>query len=59
VEAPTLLLCGERDIMVPDQPKFLRAIPESRIVILDNCAHYPQVDDPDRFARTVLDFLGE
>jgi 2-hydroxy-6-oxonona-2,4-dienedioate hydrolase len=59
VQAPTLLLCGERDIVVPDQPKFLRAIPDSRLVILDNCAHYPQVDDPARFVRTVLDFLGD
>jgi pimeloyl-ACP methyl ester carboxylesterase len=59
VTAPTLLLCGERDIVVPDQPRFLRSIVGSKLVILKGAAHYPQVDVPDRFISTVLDFLQE
>lgn len=59
VNAPVLLLCGERDIVVPDQYKFQRSMPQSRLVIIENAAHYPQVDAPPRFVRIVLDYLAE
>jgi 2-hydroxy-6-oxonona-2,4-dienedioate hydrolase len=57
VQAPTLLLVGERDIVVPDQPKFQRAIPNVSMVTFENAGHYPQVDHPERFAETVLEFF--
>lgn len=57
VKAPTLLLCGERDIVIPEQPGFLKNIKGSTMVVFDNAGHYPQVDNPDRFVRTVLEFL--
>jgi pimeloyl-ACP methyl ester carboxylesterase len=59
VKAPVLLLCGERDIVVPDQFKFERSMPQSKLVLFDNAAHYPQVDNPPLFVDTVAKFLAE
>ncbi|MFN8534943.1 MAG: alpha/beta hydrolase [Dehalococcoidia bacterium] len=57
VRASTLLLVGERDVVTPDQQRFLRAIPDAKLALFENAGHYPQVDDPERFVQTVLEFL--
>lgn len=32
-------------------------IPDSRFVVMENCGHWPQYEDPDTFNRIHLDFL--
>ncbi|GIW08628.1 MAG: alpha/beta hydrolase [Dehalococcoidia bacterium] len=59
IRAPTLLLVGDRDIVLPEQQRFLRAIPDVGFALIENAGHYPQVDDPARFVQTVLTFLTE
>jgi len=34
-------------------------MPGSRLVTFANSGHFPQIDDPHRFAATVLEFLDE
>ena len=60
IEAPTLLVWGRRDAMVPVRGarKLLDAVPGSRFELLDACGHCPQVEDPERLARLVLEFTG-
>ena len=56
---PTLLLWGERDPIIPTA-HGLRArerMPGSRLVTFAGSGHFPQIDDPHRFAATVLEFL--
>lgn len=34
-------------------------LPDGRFVEMDDCAHWPQWEDPDTFNRIVMDFLAE
>ena len=58
---PTLLLWGERDRIIP-VGHGLRArerMPGSRLVTFADSGHFPQIDDPHRFAAAVLEFLED
>jgi pimeloyl-ACP methyl ester carboxylesterase len=61
VGMPTLLLWGERDPIIP-AGHGLRArerMPGSRLVTFADAGHFPQIDDPHRFAASVLEFLED
>ncbi len=59
IQAPTLVLWGELDTIVPlEHARTLReAIPGSRLVVLRGAAHNPMVDRADDFNRTVSAFF--
>jgi pimeloyl-ACP methyl ester carboxylesterase len=61
VDCPVLLIAGERDVAAaPSDAAALDAVlPKSRLEILDGCGHFPMIEQADRFADLVLDFLGE
>jgi pimeloyl-ACP methyl ester carboxylesterase len=61
IEAPTLILWGERDGLVPlsDAFEFRRLIPDSRLAVLRGAAHNPMVDRPSDFNRILLRFLDD
>jgi 2-hydroxy-6-oxonona-2,4-dienedioate hydrolase len=59
VHVPTLIIAGELD-----DPEILRAvdvmaatIPGARKVIMPDCAHMPNMEQPGKFNHVVLDFL--
>src|SRR5207253_6755784 len=58
---PTLLLWGERDPIIPvgHGRRAKERMPGSRLVTFADSGHFPQLDDPHRFAATVLEFLEE
>jgi pimeloyl-ACP methyl ester carboxylesterase len=58
--APTLLVWGERDPLVPLRlaAEYERAIPDVRLVVLEGAGHVPMVERPEAFAHAVLAFLG-
>jgi pimeloyl-ACP methyl ester carboxylesterase len=58
---PTLLLWGERDPIIPagHGRRAQERMPGSRFVTFADSGHFPQIDDPHRFAATVLEFLEE
>jgi len=60
-EMPTLLLWGERDPIIPVRHghRAQERMPGSRLVTFADSGHFPQIDDPHRFAATVLEFLEE
>ena len=60
-EMPTLLLWGERDPIIPigHGHRAHERMPGSRLVTFSDSGHFPQIDDPHRFAATVLEFLEE
>jgi pimeloyl-ACP methyl ester carboxylesterase len=49
IDLPTLILWGQQDRIFP--PAYAQAfashIPDSRLAILDNCGHLPQIEYPD------------
>lgn len=59
IEAPTLIVWGERDGLVPLSHAYeMRdAIPHARLAVLRAASHNPMVDRPADFNRLVLRFL--
>jgi pimeloyl-ACP methyl ester carboxylesterase len=60
VTAPTLLIWGKEDRLVPlvYADEFTRRIPGSRLQTVDGAGHAPQVEQPERVARMVREFIG-
>jgi pimeloyl-ACP methyl ester carboxylesterase len=60
VSCPVLLVWGRHDVMVfqTGAERVLEAVPESRLVTIEDCGHCPQLECPDRLAELLLDFPG-
>lgn len=60
VANPTLILWGREDHIIPVEcgEQYRRALPNARLTVLEKCGHLPPIEQPDVFARLVLDFLG-
>ena len=61
ITAPTLLLWGEKDRMIPlaNAADYLRALPRARLVTLAGLGHVPFEEAPDLSIPSVLAFLAE
>ena len=61
VEAPTLVVLGERDLLIPawHGEELARSLSDARVVVLDGAGHVPMVDVPEEFSRSLLEFLRE
>lgn len=60
IEAPTLVLHGRNDRVVPLENglRLVTSIPNSRLVVLNQCGHWAQYEHADVFNRLVMDFLA-
>lgn len=60
IQAPTLLLWGELDRMIPitNAQDYLQALPGSRLVSLSDTGHVPQEETPQASLQPVQEFLG-
>lgn len=58
IGCPVLVVWGEQDRMVPSKgaQRVVDALPRTRVEVLDECGHCPQIECPDRFAELLLDF---
>ncbi|SCL64050.1 Pimeloyl-ACP methyl ester carboxylesterase [Micromonospora citrea] len=61
VRAPTLVVGGRHDRLVDVRvaPQTARAVPDSRLLMLDGVGHVAQVEVPRLVARAVLGLLAE
>ena len=61
IAAPTLLVWGERDLLVPLElgQALHQAIQGSRLVVVPDAGHNVMFERPEQFNRLVLDFLAE
>lgn len=59
IAAPTLLLWGQADAMVPvgHAQDYLRLLPDARLVVLPGVGHVPMEEAPAESAAALLDFL--
>ena len=59
ITAPTLLLWGDQDALVPrtEQDTLLAAIPGARLVVYNDAGHSPNWEQPERVARDIEAFL--
>jgi pimeloyl-ACP methyl ester carboxylesterase len=60
VSNPTLVVWGREDRIVPLEcgEQYRRALPHATLTVLERCGHLPPIEQPEAFARLVLDFLG-
>lgn len=58
-DMPTLIVWGRRDPIIPVQHAGIaqRGMPGSRLEVFDDAGHFPQLDEPVRFARSLSDFI--
>lgn len=61
IEAPTLIVWGDADVVVPLElgQALHQALPHSRLVVLHGAGHNVIYERADEFNRLVLDFLAE
>jgi pimeloyl-ACP methyl ester carboxylesterase len=57
---PTLIVWGDHDGIIPVAHAYAvhELVPTSRLEILDGVGHFPHVEDPERFAEVLLDFMA-
>jgi pimeloyl-ACP methyl ester carboxylesterase len=60
IQVPTLIVWGDQDQEVPRSAMEIMAarIPRARLVVFEGAGHFPFVDVPEGFCRTVKEFLG-
>ena len=58
-EVPTLIVWGDKDPIIPVSHAHAAhaVIAGSELEIFEGVGHFPHVEEPERFARTVLDFV--
>ena len=58
ISCPVLLVWGRQDLMVfqTGAERVLQAAPETRLEVIEDCGHCPQLEAPDRFTSLLLDF---
>jgi 3-oxoadipate enol-lactonase len=61
IKAPTLIIVGEEDILIPMKYSKLlnEGIKGSRLAIIKGSGHAPSIEKPEEFNRIVLNFLLE
>jgi pimeloyl-ACP methyl ester carboxylesterase len=60
IRQKTLVIAGKEDSKFLDASQHLASsIPDSKLVIIENAGHMVNLEAPEEFSRTVLDFLKE
>jgi len=57
INLPTLIVWGRNDKVIPLRYAKKFKIPNSKIVILDHCGHYPHIEKIEEFSKILLKFL--
>lgn len=60
IKFPTLIVAGGKDpLREPGYAKGLQAeIEGSELIVFENAAHFPHIDEPERFNRAAIEFLS-
>jgi pimeloyl-ACP methyl ester carboxylesterase len=61
IDVSTLVLWGASDgIVTPEYGRaYARLIPSSRFALIERAGHHPEIEQPEVFARHVLEFLND
>lgn len=59
ITVPVLVVWGGRDRLIPmwHGARAAQRIPGSRLEVFENAGHFPHLDDPERFARVLREFI--
>ena len=60
IEVPALILAGKDDLIAPEQDSIYlnKQIKNSKLMVMDQTGHVPQIERPAEFVNIVNDFLG-
>ena len=60
LRAPALLIKGRYDPVAADDQieVFRRAVPGGRVIEFEQSGHFVHVEEAERFARTIIEFLS-
>jgi proline iminopeptidase len=60
ITVPTLVTVGRHDWITPPEAaeEIAALVPGARLVVFEESGHSPQLEEPERFQRTVRDFLA-
>ena len=61
IKRPTLIIWGRQDglVALAEGEHFNKDIAGSKLVVIDQCGHMPQIEKPAEFNAAVLKFLGD
>ncbi len=58
--APTLIIYGDQEPAVKiSAPVYKNKIPNSRLIVIENCGHFPFIEQPETFNHYVESFWKE
>ncbi len=59
IKCPVLIICGNEDRLTPPggHVRMSRAIPQSKLAILPEGGHFINIETPEAFENTILEFL--
>jgi len=59
IQSKTLVIWTDHDPTAPvaTGERFVKAIPDAQLVVLEGCAHWPQWEETERFNKLHVDFL--
>jgi 2-hydroxy-6-oxonona-2,4-dienedioate hydrolase len=57
---PVLFIHGKQDAVLPAQQSIeVQAItPKSKLMLIDDCGHTPQIEKPEIFNQALAEFVG-
>jgi pimeloyl-ACP methyl ester carboxylesterase len=60
IDIPTLVVWGTKDRMIPawHATTAHEVIADSQVVLFEGAGHFPHLDEPERFAQLVSDFIS-
>jgi len=60
IRIPSLILWGRQDkVLDPKEfvPKFMEALPDARLVWIENCGHVPHLEQPEQTSASISEFV--
>lgn len=61
LKVPALVIWGDHDALIPMThfEKFAKDFPHADMLLIHNCGHIPQEEEPDQVIAATLEFLGK
>jgi proline iminopeptidase len=60
IDIPTLFTCGRYDEATPDATAWYQRLrPKSELVVFEQSAHLPHLEETERYLQTVRNFLWQ
>jgi pimeloyl-ACP methyl ester carboxylesterase len=58
IRCPAMILYGAKGPTISMKDRYAKAVPGIAIKTVDNCGHFPMLDEPEAFAATLAEFCS-